>query len=411
MQNKTNNSNHSHLSALLWSIAIGVICFAAHILICEGSDASPALIGLILLGAYIAAVAVISISLYRYQRAKELADAHISSNSNALRDLIAQINTAILLSDGNGKIIWCNNKLESEFNFSNSLIGTSMYSFCELTEEKLIAGNENGGTELFIGGKHYLVSCFKVKLQIKSHDDVRDFYMTVFDDITELVKTKDKMERSLPAIAYIVVDNLEELAQYVKISYRQATNEIETILKEWAESLDGVLREYDRDRYILMLTNEKLNEWIEDNFTILDKIRNVRLADDDSSMPITVSMGISRAPRNEESFDLTAIEKDASAALDMALQRGGDQVAIKDENGMEFFGGRTKTIQKRTRVRARVIANKLCTLIAGSSRVLVMGHKNPDFDSIGACVGIARLSMFCGVAPELQGVNRKTQIS
>ena len=307
MQNKSNGTSHSHLNALLWSIAIGVICFAAHILICEGSDARPALIGLILLAAYIASVTLISISLYRYQKAKSLADAQVSSNSNALRDLIAQINTAILLSDGNGKIIWCNAKLEEEFNFSSSLVGKSMYSFCDLTEEKLIEGNKNGGTDLFIGGKHYKASCFKVKLQIKTHDDIRDFYMTVFDDTTELVKTKDKMERSLPAIAYIVVDNLEELAQYVKISYRQATNEIETILKEWAESIDGVLREYDRDRYIMLFTNEKLNECIEDKFTILDKIRNVRLADDDSSMPITVSMGISRAPKNDTMLDRKSV--------------------------------------------------------------------------------------------------------
>lgn len=399
MQNKKNNRQIIDYTTLIWSIAIGIICFAAHIFICKSTNADPAIIGLILLVVYLAAVTVLAISIYRYQQTKNAAEAQISSNSNTLRDLLAQINTALLLTDGNGKILWYNDIMSDAFALGQSAIGTSMYSFCNLTEEKMLTDTASGGTALQFGEKDYLITCFKVKSQIKTRDDIRDFYLVVFDDNTEMIKTRDLMERSLPAVAYIVVDNLEELAQYVKVSYRQATNEIETILKEWATSLNGVIREYDRDRYILVFTREQLKKCIEDKFTILDRIRDVRLSDGDISMPVTVSMGIAVAqPTNDGTkFDLCAIERDASAALDMALQRGGDQAAIKTENGLEYFGGRTKSLQKRTRVRARVIASQLCTLIASSSRVLVMGHKNPDFDSIGACVGVARLAMYCGV--------------
>jgi len=108
-------------------------------------------------------------------------------------------------------------------------------------------------------------------------------------------------------------------------------------------------------------------------------------------------------------------ERAAAAALDMALQRGGDQVVVKGENGIEFYGGRTKTVQKRTKVRARVIANELIMHISRASNVLVMGHRYADFDSFGACVGVARLAMFCGIPvnivtdlrdPNLEGCRR-----
>lgn len=399
MQNKKNSRQIIDYTSLIWSVAIALICFVAHILICKNTDADPALVGLLLLVAYIVAITMLAVSVYRYQKTKSSAEMQVSSSVNTLRDLLSQVNTPMTMTDGNGRILWCNESLSEKFIGENAVIGTSMYRFCNITEKKLLNDTETGGTVVIIGERSYLTTCFKVSSQIISRDDVREFYLTVFDDNTELVETLDRMERFLPAIAYIVVDNLEELAQYVKVSYRQATNEIESILKDWAGELNGVLREYDRDKYILLFSREKLNMCMEERFEILDKIRQVRLSDDETSMPITVSMGIAvgQPMKNEGAYDLVSIERDAASALDMALQRGGDQVAIKTENGLEYFGGKTKSMQKRTKVKARVIAGELCTRICNSSRVIVMGHKNPDFDSIGACVGVARLAIHCGV--------------
>ncbi len=397
MQNKKNNLQISDPTTLIWAIALGVICFAAHIFICNFTEAEPALTGLILLAVYLAAVTVLTVSVYRYQKAKSAADERISANANALRDLLSQVSTAMMLTDGSGKLIWYNESASDAFSLGSSAIGSSMYSITELTEEKLLSSMSDGGTAAVISDRNYFITCFKVCAQVKSRDDVHELYLTVFDDTTELVGTRDAMERTLPVVAYIVVDNLEELTQYVKVSHRQATGEIEAVLKGWAAGLDGIIREYDRDRYIMICPREKLNDCIEDKFSILDRIRRVRLTDDDNNTPVTVSMGISVAQPGIDAFDLIAVERDALAALDIALQRGGDQVVIKTENGLEYFGGRTKSLQKRTKVRARVIAGELCSLITKSSRVLIMGHKNPDFDSVGACVGIARLSMFCGV--------------
>lgn len=401
MQNKKTGRQSPDYTALIWCISIGLVCFAAHIFICKVLTADPAITGLVLLAVYIAVASFFLIKVIRFHINQNSADSMISANTNALRDLLAQIDTGLVLTDGNGRIIWYNDTLGEEFSLGTEGVGTSMYSFLDITEEKLLNDTvEKGGTVFKYDRKHhYNVTSFKVRANIKSRDDIHSFYLTVFDDTTKLDLAKKKLENESPAVAYIVVDNLEELAQYVKVSYRQATNEIEVILKDWAQSLGGVLREYDRDRYIMFFTRSKLEKCIDDKFSILDKIRSIRLSDDDTNMPVTVSMGISSAPVRSENdvLDLTAIERDAASALDMALQRGGDQVAYKSENGMEYFGGRTKTMQKRTRVRARVIANKLCTLISESKKVLIMGHKNPDFDAVGSCVGLARLAMYCGV--------------
>ncbi|MBO4213343.1 MAG: DHH family phosphoesterase, partial [Clostridia bacterium] len=148
---------------------------------------------------------------------------------------------------------------------------------------------------------------------------------------------------------------------------------------------------------VLFFKHKHLKKLMGEKFSVLDKIRNVRLADDANSMPITVSMGIAATKTSDGNFNLSDFERDAMAALEIAFQRGGDQVVVKTENGLEYFGGITKAAQKRTKNRARFIASQLCTLISNSSQVIVMGHKNPDFDSIGACIGVARLAMFCGV--------------
>ena len=414
MQNKKLFKFQSEFSTLIWLIAIGVVCFAAHILVCEGTEISPAISGLIFLFAYLASVLAITLIVYRYKKNNGIVKEQLSSNANAIRDLLQQAHMPIMLTDGHGKIIWYNDDLAISFEVGMSAIGTSMHSFCAPTESQLLEataayygdGSASTGTVdesvavMTIAGRRYRASCYRVRTRIKNQDDIRDFYMTIFGDITDLCNAHDLINKSAPAVAYVIVDNLEELAQNVKVSYREQANKIEIILKDWVDSMNGTIREYDRDKYIIVFSREMLDECIANKFSILDKIREVRLGEGDASMPVTVSMGIAvshPAVGNEISLDLKSTAQEASAALDMALQRGGDQAAVKTETGLECFGGRTKSIQKRTRVRARVIAGKLCGLIAHSSQVLIMGHKNPDFDSIGACVGIARLCMFCGV--------------
>jgi c-di-AMP phosphodiesterase-like protein len=214
--------------------------------------------------------------------------------------------------------------------------------------------------------------------------------MFLFNDVTDLIAITEQYNNEITAIGYIVLENLEEIAQYVKVSYQSEARQVETILTDWATNMGGMLREYDRNKYVLLFSHQMLSACVKNKFDILDQVREIHIGED--NMPITISMGVAITGET-----IAQRERDALVALDMALQRGGDQVVLKNETGTYFFGGRTKSQQKRTKGHSRIIAGKLCNMIAAAPNVLVMGHSNPDFDSIGACIGVAALCFHLGV--------------
>ncbi len=223
----------------------------------------------------------------------------------------------------------------------------------------------------------------------------RPNYLVTFSDVSELLDLKEKTERDMPAVAYIDVDNLEELTQYTRVSYRDASRRVDDILIHFAADMNGLLREYERDRYILLFSQEMLRQCEEDRFSrLLDGVRDIRLGE--YSIPVTVSVGISLA-------DCSMAERaaDAQSALDMALQRGGDQVAVRRKDGIRYYGGHNRPFRRRTRVQSRVVANFLLSKISEADNLLIMGHKNPDFDSIGACVGLAQFGLFANVPTKI----------
>ena len=220
--------------------------------------------------------------------------------------------------------------------------------------------------------------------------DKRIYNVFIMHDVTELDRTIDLLCGKESAVAYITVDNLDELLNYEQEDYRSASGDTEKKLRQWANEAGGVLKEYQQDKYIFIFERSNLEGFTKSGFDILDKIRDIRVGQ--NSIPITVSMGICAA--NGTPLER---EKAAQSALDTALQRGGDQVVLKTDTSVEIFGGKTKIPQKRTKVRARVVANELISHISSSSNVIIMGHKFADFDAFGSCVGLARLSLFCGV--------------
>ncbi|MBQ3483731.1 MAG: DHH family phosphoesterase [Clostridia bacterium] len=219
--------------------------------------------------------------------------------------------------------------------------------------------------------------------------------LVTFTDVTELCNLKEKTERDMPAVAYIDIDNLEELTQYTRVNYRDASRQVDDILLQWAASMDGFLREYERDRYFLLFSQEKLRQCEEDKFSaLLDRVRGIRLGE--YSIPVTVSVGVSLAD-----CSMAERAKDAASALDMALQRGGDQVAVRRKDGIRYYGGQTRPFQRRPKVQSRVVANYLLSKISESDNLLIMGHRNPDFDSIGSCIGVAQLGLLAGVPTKI----------
>ncbi len=246
------------------------------------------------------------------------------------------------------------------------------------------------GTVVYLGtAGRYAARAYEIQL------NGRPNYLVTFSDVTELLDLTEKNERDMPVVAYIDVDNLEELTQYTRVSYRDASHRVDDILIRFAAEVNGLLREYDRDRYLLMFSQEKLRECEEDRFSrLLDGVRDIRLGE--YSIPVTVSVGISLA--DTSMADRAA---DAQSALDMALQRGGDQVAVRRKDGIRYYGGHNRPFRRRTRVQSRVVANFLLSKISESDNLLIMGHKNPDYDSIGACIGLAQFGLFANVPTKI----------
>ncbi len=246
------------------------------------------------------------------------------------------------------------------------------------------------GTVVYLGNAgRFTARAYEI--QLGNHPN----YLVTFTDITELLDLKEKTERDMPAVAYIDVDNLEELTQYTRVSYRDASRRVDDILIQFAAEMNGLLREYERDRYILLFSQEKLRACEEDRFSrLLDGVRDIRLGE--YGISVTVSVGISLA---DSSMAERAAE--AQSALDMALQRGGDQVAVRRKDGIRYYGGHNRPFRRRTRVQSRVVANFLLTKITEADNLLIMGHKNPDFDSIGSCIGLAQFGLFANVPTKI----------
>ena len=295
------------------------------------------------------------------------------------------VNTAkepALICDEKNKIIWFN-RFAVEISGTSSLLGAKLENVMEFGEIK--EGEERKyPSEVVLDNKHYSLEPTK----IRSNDTV--YYLLKFRDITETVELKKFIKDEDEVCAYIIIDNLEELMQFEQERYRESAAEVEQLLREWSASVGGVLKEYERDKYLFMFKNKDLEVFTKEKFEILDKVREIRVGN--GKVPITVSIGVGKVNGN-----LSDKEKAAHVALDMALQRGGDQAVVKYGDKIEFYGGLTNSLQKRTKVFTRVASTEILALIAAASNVIIMAHKFPDYDAFGASVGLARLAMYCGV--------------
>lgn len=337
----------------------------------------------ITLAIFIYITAVVIILIFMQQRLRRSFKAGGNVPDSILRDSIINMDFPMLICEGvGGKVIWYN-KASAVLSGGDSLFGMTFDSLCGISLETAASTEEEMFTEC--RERFYHLDCRKVNSGDKS------FFIVTFEDITELKAVRERADSKETAVMYIIADNIGEMAEYEKESYRGASAEIARILTEWAEGFGGVLKEYDRDKYLCLLENSKLEENIKKKFDVLDRIRDIRMGE--GAVPVTVSVGVSRPAGS-----LAEKEKAARQALELALQRGGDQVVVKGDGTTDFYGGRTRTVQKRTRVRARVFANELLMKMSQASQVMVMGHRFADFDCFGAAVGIAKLAMFCGVS-------------
>ncbi len=388
-------------------VIFAILTFLTHIVICSATSASPAVVGLILIGAYlIIALAIFLFSRRRLNLFKIEADACEEQNNGVVYAFRNHINAPYAVVTETGRIITVNNAMRSAAGVWDTVFNSDISAICGLSMNEIlfqtseeerekeeetdgeyeIQNEETAKNECIvtINGRLYHVHCHAMD------SGKKPYYILTFNDVTELKQLTDLHRRELTAVGYILLDNIDDIAQYVKDSFETETAQIDKVLRNWATSKNAILREYDKSKYVILMTREMLEECVANKFDILNAIADVRIGE--GGMPIMASIGIATTGRT-----LAERERDALVALDMALQRGGGQVVLKTEDGNEYFGGRTKSQQKRTGKQSRIIANHLASTISSSSNVIVMGHSNPDFDSIGACIGIAALCMYLGV--------------
>jgi len=205
-----------------------------------------------------------------------------------------------------------------------------------------------------------------------------------FTDLTELYQVRDEYIRSRPVVSIILVDNYEELTKNLTEGAISALNaRINEAITKWTEGYHGLLRRLERNRFLFVFEKRDLKQAIDGKFTILEDIHEIT---NPSGLAASISFGLGvDAETFEEGYEFAAL------SIEMALSRGGDQAVIKDRLNFNFYGGRTKEADHRSKVRSRVTANSLMELIGGSSQVFIMGHKNADLDAVGAAMGICCL--------------------
>ena len=207
---------------------------------------------------------------------------------------------------------------------------------------------------------------------------------TYWMDVTDTEEMRRTLELTRPVVAILMVDNYEDLMKATPEGKRSAVRAmLEEKLSQWSAGAEGMMLKYDRDRYLFVFEEKSFSDFAAKRFDVLDAVREVVAGE---GVAATLSIGVGR---DADSFE--ALFKNASVALEMALSRGGDQAVVKDKLNFEFYGGRSKATEKRTKVKSRVMANALAELIDEAKQVYVMGHSYADMDALGAAAGVCAI--------------------
>ncbi len=249
------------------------------------------------------------------------------------------------------------------------------------------AWGKSGYFEDVIDDKTYMVYHKFLPAENTGDDKTnQDGFMALYySDITETERVRKEAEESHPVFVYIEMDNIEDVTKGVSdIEHTNVWAEVNNIIVEEFDRLDGFIRAYSNDSYVGCISKEALKHLEEQNFQILDRVRGIHTP---KQVPMTISMGIAL-----EIDSMKELSEKARAALDLSLGRGGDQVAVYTGDQVKFYGGKTQGAEKNTKVRARVVSQTIRGLIKDAGNVIIMGHNTEDYDSIGGAIGVSAMA-------------------
>ena len=288
----------------------------------------------------------------------------------------------VLARMGDGALIWANDSFVDLSGFREKMHEQRITDLLpEFKMDWIASGKKEYPSDVTISGRRYRIYGTAI------HAD--DPYGTMlaalyFSDLTDLYQIRDEYIRSRPVVSIILIDNYEELTKNLTESATSNLNaSLNDAITNWAEDYHGLLRRMERNRYLLIFEKRDLQDAIANKFSILEQMHSVT---NPSGVAASISFGLGvDGSTFEESYEFAAL------AVEMSLSRGGDQAVIKDRLNFTFYGGRSKEVDHRSKVRSRVTANSLMELIAKSGDVYIMGHKNADMDAVGAALGVSCL--------------------
>lgn len=286
-------------------------------------------------------------------------------------EALMEMPIGIMLINDDYYIEWANPFLASCFD-EETLVGRSLY---DVGDSLIPLIKQEVETEI--------LTLLDRKFRVIHRSEERLLY---FFDITEQIEVEKMYEDERTVIAIIFLDNYDDLTQGMDDQTRSSSNSLVTsILNKWANENGVFLKRTSSERFIGVFNEQILHNLEKAKFSILDDVREITSK---QNIPLTLSIGVGSGVSS-----LPELGEIAQSSLDLALGRGGDQVAIKQTNGkVKFYGGKTNPVEKRTRVRARVISHALKELIVDTDKVMIMGHKNPDMDAVGAAIGIQKIA-------------------
>ena len=322
---------------------------------------------------------------------EQLQDLTLTVDSAAKSSLINSPFPLVIL-ETNGNIVWKSSKFVTEFadidmdNYIDDLI-------IDIKDEIEKSDNKKRKSvirQIQIGKKTYTVQGEFAKSKKYERKKSPEYMMILyFIDETEKVKLKQENEDKKICVGIIMIDNYEEVTQRVDAEQKtQLMAKVESTIYDWVNETNGILVKADRDTYVYVFEQKNLEKIKEEKFAILDSIKNLVRKD---KIQLTLSIAISNEGDTERD-----VYKSASAAMDVILGRGGDQAVIRQNGKYLFFGGKVEEVEKRTKVKARIVAHALEELIKENDKIMIMGHTNADIDALGSAIGMYRLATNLG---------------
>ena len=309
----------------------------------------------------------------------------IRNVNDVMNYAVDRLPQAILVVSQDGHLEWCNSQLGDYLGGLIPEQGTAVADFWQELVIDPVWGLE-GEYRFSHAGRSYRV--YHRPVPTPPHlDPLMAFYV---EDETEFAALQDRFRASRAALLYIQLDNYDEVMQGQSEAERSMLLlAVRERLDAWMNSLGGFMRSVSDGEFVALLDRAALDHAIAEKFDILDQVRKIV---NSKGLPVTLSIGLSLA----EEQSLKELGEEAEAKLDLALGRGGDQVALDIGGKTQFFGGKAKAVEKHTRVKARVVAHALRDIMESADEIYVMGHHNEDYDCFGASMGVACMARAIG---------------